>query len=82
VPLYGDGLQERDWLHVERPLPRRRPALIERGKREAEGLQHGGGNQCRRYVGPNATDSVELVGKPTSRDHAGCRSPGTIAAIR
>ena len=37
VPLYGDGLNERDWLHVERPLPRPRPA--DRSRRDRRGLQ-------------------------------------------
>ena len=38
VPLYGDGGNVRDWLHVTRPLPRHRPA-DPRGT-ERRGLQH------------------------------------------
>ena len=38
LPLYGDGLNVRDWLHVARPLPRARPG--DRRGRAGRGLQH------------------------------------------
>ncbi len=38
VPLYGDGLNERDWLHVLGSLPRARPA--DRVGDERRGVQH------------------------------------------
>ena len=38
VPLYGDGLNERDWLHVADHCRARRPA--DRPRRARRGLQH------------------------------------------
>ena len=38
VPLYGDGLNVRDWCYVERQLPRRRPRAAQRERRRD--LQH------------------------------------------
>ena len=39
VPLYGDGGNVRDWLHVARPLPRASQLALAQGPRR-RGLQH------------------------------------------
>ena len=63
LPLYGDGLQRRDWLYVARPRRRHRPRAATR--RERRDLQP------RRRVrdGRTATPSrllLERLGKPWS----------------
>lgn len=62
VPLYGDGQNERDWLHVEDHC-RGVDMLIERGI-AGEVYNIGGGNQVKNV---DLTHRIlELVGKPTS----------------
>jgi dTDP-glucose 4,6-dehydratase len=62
VPLYGDGQNERDWLHVEDHC-RGVDLLIERGN-AGEVYNIGGGNQVKNV---DLTHRIlELVGKPTS----------------
>ena len=53
LPVYGDGMQVRNWLHVERPLPRHRPrAASGQGRR---GLQHRRARRAAEHRG-RATD--------------------------
>jgi dTDP-glucose 4,6-dehydratase len=60
VPLYGDGLNERDWLHVEDHC-RAVDLLIEHG-RPGEVYNVGGGNEVKNV---DLTHRIlELVGKP------------------
>ena len=62
VPLYGDGLQERDWLHVSDHC-RAVDLLIDAGA-SGEVYNVGGGNHIRNI---NLTKRIlELVGKPES----------------
>ena len=62
VPLYGDGQNERDWLHVDDHC-RGVDLLIEHGV-AGEVYNIGGGNQIRNV---DLTHRIlELVGKPTS----------------
>ena len=62
VPLYGDGLQERDWLHVTDHC-RAVDMLIEAGT-SGEVYNVGGGNHVRNI---DLTRRIlELVGKPES----------------
>jgi dTDP-glucose 4,6-dehydratase len=62
VPLYGDGQNERDWLHVLDHC-RAVDLLIERGV-PGEVYNIGGGNQVKNV---DLTHRIlELVGKPTS----------------
>jgi dTDP-glucose 4,6-dehydratase len=62
VPLYGDGLQERDWLHVTDHC-RAVDMLIDAGK-SGEVYNVGGGNHVRNL---DLTRRIlELVGKPES----------------
>jgi dTDP-glucose 4,6-dehydratase len=62
VPLYGDGQNERDWLHVEDHC-RGVDLLIEKG-RDGEVYNIGGGNQVKNV---DLTHRIlELVGKPAS----------------
>src|SRR3954471_8428928 len=62
VPLYGDGLNERDWLHVDDHC-RGVDLLIERGV-PGEVYNIGGGNHVRNV---DLTHRIlELVGKPAS----------------
>jgi dTDP-glucose 4,6-dehydratase len=62
VPLYGDGLNERDWLHVEDHC-RGVDLLIERGG-AGEVYNIGGGNEVKNV---DLTHRIlELVGKPAS----------------
>src|SRR3954462_6627422 len=62
VPLYGDGLNERDWLHVDDHC-RGVDLLIERGA-PGEVYNIGGGNHVRNV---DLTHRIlELVGKPAS----------------
>ena len=62
VPLYGDGLQERDWLHVTDHC-RAVDMLIDAGK-SGEVYNIGGGNHVRNL---DLTRRIlELVGKPES----------------
>jgi dTDP-glucose 4,6-dehydratase len=62
VPLYGDGLNERDWLHVDDHC-RGIDLLIERGA-SGEVYNIGGGNQVKNV---DLTHRIlELVGKPPS----------------
>ena len=63
VPLYGDGLNVRDWLHVARPLPGARPG--HRARRGRRGLQH----RRRQRGGERRSDaggSSALLGRPES----------------
>ena len=62
VPLYGDGQNERDWLHVEDHC-RGVDLLIDKGV-PGEVYNIGGGNQVKNV---DLTHRIlELVGKPTS----------------
>jgi dTDP-glucose 4,6-dehydratase len=62
VPLYGDGLNERDWLHV-RDHCRGLDVAIERGV-DGEAYNIGGGNHVRNV---DLTRRIlQLVGKPES----------------
>ncbi|MEO8520369.1 MAG: dTDP-glucose 4,6-dehydratase [Acidobacteriota bacterium] len=62
VPLYGDGLQERDWLHVSDHC-RAVDMLIERGT-SGEVYNVGGGNHVRNA---DLTKQIlDLLGKPHS----------------
>jgi dTDP-glucose 4,6-dehydratase len=62
VPLYGDGQNERDWLHVEDHC-RGVELLIDRGV-SGEVYNIGGGNQVKNV---DLTHRIlELVGKPSS----------------
>ena len=62
VPLYGDGLNERDWLHVSDHC-RAIDLLIDRGV-DGEVYNIGGGNQVRNV---DLTGRIlELLGKPAS----------------
>jgi len=62
VPLYGDGQNERDWLHVEDHC-RGVDLLIDKGV-SGEVYNIGGGNQVKNV---DLTHRIlELVGKPTS----------------
>jgi dTDP-glucose 4,6-dehydratase len=62
VPLYGDGLQERDWLHVSDHC-RAVDMLIDAGT-SGEVYNVGGGNHVRNI---DLTKRIlELVGKPES----------------
>ena len=62
VPLYGDGMNERDWLHVEDHC-RGVDLLIDKGE-PGEVYNIGGGNQVKNV---DLTHRIlELVGKPTS----------------
>jgi dTDP-glucose 4,6-dehydratase len=62
VPLYGDGLQERDWLHVSDHC-RAVDLLIDAGA-SGEVYNVGGGNHIRNI---DLTKRIlELVGKPES----------------
>jgi dTDP-glucose 4,6-dehydratase len=62
LPLYGDGQNERDWLHVSDHC-RALDVLIERGK-PGEVYNVGGGNHVRNA---DLTRRIlELVGKPES----------------
>ena len=70
VPLYGDGLNVRDWLHVDDHC-RALDFLIDRGQ-PGEVYNIGGGNEV-----PNVDLThriLELVGRPESLDPAGRRS--------
>ena len=62
VPLYGDGLNERDWLHVDDHC-RGIDLLIEQGA-PGQVYNIGGGNQVKNV---DLTHRIlELVGKPVS----------------
>jgi len=62
VPLYGDGLNVRDWLHVEDPC-RAVDFLLERGQ-PGETYNVGGGNEVANI---DLTRRIlSLVGKPES----------------
>src|ERR687897_1471693 len=62
VPLYGDGQNERDWLHVDDHC-RGVDLLIDKGQ-PGEVYNIGGGNQVKNV---DLTHRIlELVGKPTS----------------
>ena len=62
VPLYGDGLQERDWLHVADHC-RAIDLLIDKGT-SGEVYNVGGGNHVRNI--DLTTRILELAGKPES----------------
>lgn len=62
VPLYGDGLNERDWLHVSDHC-RGLDLLIEKGV-PGEVYNIGGGNHVRNV--DLTHEILKLVGKPTS----------------
>ncbi len=73
VPLYGDGQQERDWLHVSdhcRAVDR----LIEHGT-PGEVYNVGGGNHVRNA--DLTRQILDLLGKPHSPDPAGRGPPRT-----
>src|SRR5438552_2204827 len=72
VPLYGDGENERDWLHVEDHC-RGVDLLIDRGV-PGEVYNIGGGNEVKNV---DLTHRIlELVGKPKSLIKPGARRPG------
>jgi dTDP-glucose 4,6-dehydratase len=60
VPLYGDGLQERDWLHVSDHC-RAVDMLVDRGA-SGEVYNVGGGNHVRNV--DLTRQILDLVGKP------------------
>jgi dTDP-glucose 4,6-dehydratase len=62
VPLYGDGLQERDWLHVSDHCTAL-DLLIHQGE-SGEVYNVGGGNHVRNV--DLTRDILRLVGKPES----------------
>jgi dTDP-glucose 4,6-dehydratase len=62
VPLYGDGQNERDWLHVDDHC-RGIDLLIDKGE-PGEVYNIGGGNQVKNVDLTHRL--LELVGKPTS----------------
>ena len=62
VPLYGDGQNERDWLHVDDHC-RGVDLLIDKGE-PGEVYNIGGGNQVKNVDLTHRL--LELVGKPTS----------------
>ena len=62
VPLYGDGLNERDWLHVEDHC-RAVDLLIEAGE-NGEVYNVGGGNDVRNLALTHRI--LQLAGKPES----------------
>jgi dTDP-glucose 4,6-dehydratase len=62
VPLYGDGQNERDWLHVDDHC-RGVDLLIDKGV-DGEVYNIGGGNQVKNVDLTHRL--LELVGKPTS----------------
>ena len=72
VPLYGDGLNVRDWLHVDDHC-RGIDLLIERGE-AGEVYNIGGGNEVKNV---DLTHRIlELVGKPDVAHPAGRGSAG------
>ena len=79
VPLYGDGQNVRDWLHVDDHC-RGVDLLIDKGE-PGEVYNIGGGNEVKNV---DLTHRIlELVGKPDVADQAGGRSArATIAATR
>jgi dTDP-glucose 4,6-dehydratase len=62
VPLYGDGLNERDWLHVDDHC-RAIDLLLDKGT-DGEVYNIGGGNQVRNIDLTHRL--LSLVGKPPS----------------
>ena len=71
VPLYGDGLQERDWLHVSDHC-RAVDLLIDRGT-SGEVYNVGGGNHV---VNVDLTRQILDFDRPTrNADPSGCRPP-------
>jgi dTDP-glucose 4,6-dehydratase len=78
VPLYGDGQNERDWLHVEDHC-RGVDLLIDEG-RAGEVYNIGGGNEVKNV---DLTHRIlELVGKPRRSSSRSRTARATIAAIR
>ena len=77
VPLYGDGLNERDWLHVGdhcRAIDR----LIDDGQ-SGEVYNIGGGNNVRNI---DLTHQIlDLLGKPETPDPARRRPAGPRSAL-
>jgi dTDP-glucose 4,6-dehydratase len=72
LPLYGDGLNVRDWLHVEDHC-RAIDVLIERGQ-PGEVYNVGGGNEIRNV---DLTHQIlELTGRPPSLIHPVPDRPG------
>ena len=62
VPLYGDGLQERDWLHVSDHCRARRPA--DRSRHVGRGLQR---RRRQPRLNVDLTRQIlDLAGKPES----------------
>ena len=72
VPLYGDGLNERDWLHVADHC-RAVDLLIDRGT-PGEVYNIGGGNQVRNV--DLTTRILALMGKPDSLINRVADRPG------
>ena len=78
VPLYGDGLNERDWLHVGDHC-RALDLLIDRGV-PGEVYNVGGGNHVKNI---DLTRRIlQLVGRPHSLISPSRIVPDTIAGIR
>jgi len=72
LPLYGDGLQERDWLHVHDHC-RAIDLLLDAGV-SGEAYNVGGGNHVKNV---DLTSRIlELVGKPESLVRAVADRPG------
>jgi dTDP-glucose 4,6-dehydratase len=72
VPLYGDGLNERDWLHVDDHC-RALDVVIERGT-SGEVYNVGGGNHVRNI--DLTRQILRLLGKPESLIRAVPDRPG------
>ena len=63
LPVYGDGMQVRNWLHVDRPLPRhRRGAAHGQGRRD---LQHRRAGRAAEHRG--RAHDPRADGRATSR---------------
>ena len=78
VPLYGDGLNVRDWLHVSDHC-RAVDFLIDAAT-NGEVYNIGGGNEVRNI---DLTHTIlELMEKPHVADQAGGRSPGPRSPLR
>ena len=79
VPLYGDGQNVRDWLHVEDHC--RGVDLLLTASEPGEVYNIGGGNEVKNVDLTHRL--LELVGRPDVADPAGQRSArATIAGIR
>ena len=79
LPVYGDGLQVRDWLYVDDHC-RALLAVLERGR---EGEVYNVAGACHLTNLEVISRILEIVGAPEYADHAGDRpSRATIAVMR